>query len=265
MKFKQRPHLRKSTKGKIFPAGRGTVKRKVKVITKRKNIYIPPAWKKVKYYKDKEYVATGIDEKGRLQYIYPKKFVEKQNIGKHKRINKLQAQMPALLKDITKDADKGNQEAQAVYTMYKTGLRPGTDRDTLADKKAYGVTTLLKKHVKVNNNTVLFDFPGKKGVHVNKSVKDPHLAKYVKNRVNYTELFDTNTTKVRSYFNKKTHHKFKIKDLRTLKAKDITATVPKTRDKKLYRKEVGKVVAAELGNTPTVALSSYVDPKSVNP
>ena len=60
---------------------------------------------------------------------------------------------------------------------------------------------------------------------------------------------------------------FKTKDLRTLLAHDLAArevaarpapTTQKEYDK--ARREVGAVVYASLGNTPAVALGSYIDP-----
>jgi DNA topoisomerase IB len=202
----QRPHTRVSKKGKVFKAGRGNSKLSLKMAKQRK-VYIPPAWKNVTFYSDEDFVATGEDEKGRLQYVYPKLFVEKQDLKKHRRINRLEGQIGTLMRTIQNDASKGNQEAQAIYTIYKTGFRPGTEKDTMADKKSYGIATLKKKHVKLKpKNIVEFNFMGKKGVKINKDVKDKKLYKIIKDRKNNTDLFDTNSNKVRKYFNKKTHN-----------------------------------------------------------
>ena len=259
---KQRPHKRVSKKGKVFKAGRGNSKAAISMAKKR-NVYIPPAWKDVTFFTDENYVATGIDEKGRTQYIFDKFFVEKQDIKKHRRINKLGSQIGSLMNSINKDADKGNQEAQAVYAIYKTGFRPGTEKETFADKKAFGIATMKKKHVKLKGtDKVEFDFVGKKGVKINKEVKDKKLYKIIKDRKNNTDLFDTNSNKVRKYFNKKTQGKFKVKDLRTLKAAEVAKKTLKG-NKQITKKQLGESVANELGNTPTVALGSYINPNLI--
>ena len=252
---KQRKHIRRSKKGRPFIAGRGKARRKKKVA-------IPPAWKNVKFWNNREYIATGIDEKGRLQYIYPRSFVNRQQLRKHRRVDRLDSLLSPIIEKIIKDADKGNQEAQAVYTLFKTGFRPGTDKDTLADKKAYGVTTLRKRHVKLKNGKVNFKFTSKKGVKVDKDFKDKRLNKYVKERLKSTELFDTDINKTRAYFKKKTRGRFQLKDLRTLRAHKITDKLLKKK-KSATRKEVGEKVSEELGNTPAIALKSYVDPRKV--
>lgn len=268
-RFRQRPHRRVSKKGKPFKAGKGSPKPKIAkrppwivAVAKRHKIYLPPAWKNVRFHKDKEYIFTGIDAKGRIQYVYPKTFSDQQKRRKFKRVNQLEKAMPEVLKKIYGDLAQDNQEAQATYVLYKTGFRPGARKDTLAEKKAYGVTTMLKNQVKVKpNNLVEFDFTGKKGVPIHKVLKDRKLAAIIKSRKKDKKLFNTNVDLVRSYFNKKTKGRFQLKDLRTLKAYGTTKQVLK---KGGGKKEVGRAVSVDLGNTPTVALQAYVNPTSIS-
>jgi len=226
---------------------------------------VPPHLKKVKYYDNRRYVATGLDSKGRVQYIYPEGVKMKFASQKYKRINRLKKQEDELMGGIIKDAKKGDVEAQAVYTMYKTGFRPGSGRDTKSDVQAFGTTTLLKKHVRVRpNNRVKFKFVGKKGVKIEKEVKDKLLSDVIKERKNDQRVFETNVNNVRSYFKRKTSNRFQLKDLRTLKAFDVAdkaLTGSKLKDPKKIKKEVVAKVAEELGNTPSIAASAYIAPK----
>jgi len=216
-------------------------------------------------YKDKNYIATGIDSKGRLQYIYPKKFKKKTSSKKYSRIERLSKRKDMIIDKIIEDAKKGNVEAQAIYTMYKTGFRPGSDKDTKAEKKAFGTITLLKKQVKLKpHNIVSFDFIGKKGVRIKKDVKDKLLADVMKERKDDPKIFDTSNEDVRSYFDKRTNNQFKLKDLRTLKAFDVADEAigsTKLKDPKEIKKEVIHKVSMELGNTPSIAASAYIAPK----
>lgn len=220
-----------------------------------RGIRVPPAWKNVKFHKDKDYIVTGEDKKGRVQYIYPKGYVSRVKEKKFKRVRRLTEEMPKIIDSVKQDVAKGNQEAEVVYTMYKTGFRPGGEKDTLADQQSYGVSTLLGRQVAVSGDSVKFKFTGKKGVGVDRSFRDRLLADIIRRRkVGKNRLFDTTDSKVRKYFEKKTRGRYKVKDLRTAKAQILASSL--SGDKK----EIGKKVSAELGNTPAVALGSYVDP-----
>ncbi len=197
---------------------------------------VPPAWKDVKYYTNKPYVVTGVDKKGRLQYIYPPSFVKKASEKKYVRIDKLESQIPGIIDKVKADVKAEKPEAEAVYTIYKTGFRPGSEKDTLADKQAYGVSTLEPKHVKVKGNTVEFKFIGKKGVYVEKDVTDKLLADIMKKRKGNKQLFSASDSQMRVYFSDITGNKYKLKDLRTLRAHKIAKELDG--DKKEIAQEV---------------------------
>lgn len=228
---------------------------------------IPPGLKHVQYFKDKPYIAKGVDTAGRIQYVYPKRVLERGTKKKFSRIERLAERKDEFLDRIKNDARDGRVEAQAVYTMFKTGFRPGSDKDTKAKKKAYGVTTLLKDHVKVRPPRVEFDFIGKKGVRIKKTVKDSLLAKIIKEHKDSRRLFDTSDAEVREYFDTKTQGRFQLKDIRTLKAFEVADEVlekTKSKDPAEIKKKVVAKVSEELGNTPTVAATSYIAPKLEN-
>jgi len=225
------------------------------ISTKRAKYKVPPAWKNVKFHSDKEYVVTGKDKKGRTQYIYPEKFREKADEAKFERVEELEKQMPSIMAEVKQDVRAGVPEAEAVYTIYKTGFRPGTEKDTKADTQSYGVSTLKPKHVKVKGDLVQFKFIGKKGVPVEKSVKDKVLAGIMKKRkTNDGQLFSESDHQMRNYFNEVTDGEYKLKDLRTLRAHKLAKGLDGD------KKEIAQAVSKDLGNTPAVAIKSYVDP-----
>jgi len=234
--------------------------RRTSVKKHSRKVYVPPAWKKVKYYKNKPYLATGIDAKGRLQYIQDPVFKKRQSNKKFNRVNRLEKQINPIKSKILRDVDKGNQEARVVYTIYKTGFRPGSDSDTLAERKAYGASTLLKNHVKLKpNNIVKFTFPSKKGGNVDQEIKDSRLSKIIKQQLTSKRLFGTDANKVRKYFSKITKNRFKLKDLRTLKAQNIAKQVSRKKD--VTPKIIKEEVSLKLDNTPTVAGQAYINPR----
>ena len=247
-----RPHQhRRRLKRKTITVNRGVPKRVRRKIPK---LRIPPAWKQVSFPTNKNYLVTGVDEKGRTQYLYPESFCVDKSAVKYKRIDKLEKKVPLLQRRLNKDLS--TDEAQSVYLMLKTGFRPGTNKDTKAEKKAYGAINLKKEHIKLKpKHSILFDFDGKKGVRINKLVQDKKLYDLLKNKKTAQDLFNTNHEKTSKYFKKLVGKEYSLKDLRTLKANQIA------KQSNLPKKELSKKVAEELGNTPSIAQKSYINPK----
>ena len=75
--FNESKNHAKAAKGIKTRMNFGSMPIKKQQIQKKKfsKVAVPPAWQNVKFYEDKPYVATGIDSKGRTQYIYTKKSV----------------------------------------------------------------------------------------------------------------------------------------------------------------------------------------------
>jgi DNA topoisomerase-1 len=154
-----------------------------------------------------------------------------------------------------------------VYLIDKTGFRPGSDSETGGDVKAYGATTLEADHVKIDGKKVSFDFIGKKGVRITKTLEDDRLAMLLRPRVSKGgRLFSVSDGQVRDYLHSR-DGAFKLKDFRThngtAKALDAMKRMPKPKSLTAFKKAqrmVAKVVSEHLGNTPAVALKSYIDP-----
>ena len=112
------------------------------------------------------------------------------------------------------------------------------------------------------------EFVGKKGVFQSHVVDNPQVAEMLLRRKARTaengDLFDVSGEKLR----KKMPEGLLVKDLRTIlatqTAEDMLKELPKATDAKSMeklRKQVATVVSGKLGNTPTMALGSYIDPK----
>jgi DNA topoisomerase-1 len=152
------------------------------------------------------------------------------------------------------------------------GIRPGSDTDTKAKVKAYGASTLEGRHVVEEDGQVYLRFTGKKGVAINLAVSNPDIARDLADRASRAgaggRLFPAVAgDSLLEYTHTLNGGGFKTKDFRTLLAtrsamKQVEqAEPPKT--EKDYKKrvlEVAKAVSARLGNTPTVALQSYINP-----
>ena len=236
---------------------------------------VPPAWKDVKLSSDPkaDLQVTGIDKKGRKQAIYSVEHSERASAEKFARLKEFTQELPQLRQKIEADINNKSippheREAAAVLSLIdKTGFRIGSDRETGADKTAFGASTLKANHVKIDGDKVQFSFTGKKGVRINKTVHDEHLASILKGRVKTRgRLFDVTDGQVRDYLRSR-DGEFKVKDFRTWKGtavaiREIQKMKPPAEGKPFLKAQrmVARKVARELGNTPTVALKSYIDP-----
>ena len=213
--------------------------------------------------KGAEYDKVGIDSKGRRVRLYSKEHKESVAKKKFSRVDRLKKKYPQILSRVEKDLSSKDQStrenAMAMYVILKTGLRPGSYKETLGDVQAYGVSTLRSEHVTVKGNVVKFHFIGKKGVKIEKVVVDPKMASIIrKQKKSGKELFPTvNDSSLRSYVAK--FGQYKTKDFRTLHANTIAT---KLMNKGVDRKEVVVRVADELQNTPGVTKSAYIAPST---
>ena len=239
---------------------------------------VPPAWTEVKLNPDPSarLQVVGRDVKGRAQYLYSAEHSEAAAAEKFARLKAFNAQAPAIVEaaraqmDNPKLDQKTKDAAAVVKLISATGFRIGSETDTGADVQAHGATTLTGDHVQVKGDTIEFEFVGKKGVNIKKTLTDHHLAQYIAARQKANgkgQLFSCNDAQVRDWFHANGGDQFKVKDFRTwngtCRALEVISThePPKTKAEfTKMRATVGKEVAAHLGNTPTVALASYIDP-----
>ncbi len=240
-----------------------------------RGLKIPPAWKEVTYANDPkaDLLVTGRDAKGRLQAIYSERFAQSQAAAKFARVQELARKFDAI-----RNENKANMRnpatrdhAAALDLIMRTGIRPGSDKDTGAAKQAYGATTLEGRHVVRDGADVRLQFTGKKGVSLDIPVPN-EIKKDVLSRAAAAgpggRLFpNTDDGALRDYVRTLDGGGFKTKDFRTALgtsvAADAVKDTPAPTDAKSYKKAVigvGKRVAAVLGNTPAIAIRSYVNP-----
>lgn len=246
-----------------------------------KSLVIPPAWTDVKFNPDPNgaLLAVGKDSKGRRQSVYSAEFTKTQAEAKFRRIEELNAKFSEIEQQNAKGRrskdPKVKDVADCLHLIMKTGIRPGSDDDTGADVKAYGATTLTADHVVKTKEGVFLKFVGKKGVKLNIPIDDPELASSLVKRAKTAgaggKLFPTTNDKnLLAYTHTMDGGGFKTKDFRThlgtshamSEVKRINETAPPGTAKD-YRKmvlDVAKSVATKLGNTPVVALQSYISP-----
>ena len=242
-------------------------------------IGIPPAWRDVRVNLSPEatVVATGRDAKNRSQSKYSATHAARAAAIKFGRVAELRKKRAAIFRELDHDATDAalRENAECLKLIMQVGIRPGSDNDTKADYKSFGATTLEGRHVKVSANGIVslkFVSGKNKGREIELPVGDHKTAAMLLRRAKTAgaggRLFDTDATRLREYSKDRDGKGFKTKDHRTALGTEVAireiASRKKppatTREYKQAVKEVAEVVARTLGNTPSVALKSYIDP-----
>lgn len=254
-----------------------------KIIDRLKTLVIPPAWKKVWVCPKEEghLQVTGLDDKGRKQYLYHPEWTRLQQENKFSRIIEFGKTLPLIRKRIQKDSrkiklTKEKVIALALEVMEETLIRAGNKyyRD---QNDSYGLTTLTNKHVKITGKDILFKFRGKKGVLHEIKIHDRRLAKQLRTvkEIPGQHLFqfiDKNgencsidSGDLNRYIQECSNREFTSKDFRTWygtvwafrKLCEMEPFKNKTECKRNIV-EMYDFVASKLGNTRSVCRKYYV-------
>jgi len=241
-----------------------------------KSLKIPPAWSNVHHSMDPNapLQATGHDVKGRKQYVYHPSFTSSQAEAKFAKIKELDNSFENI--KTRNEQNRGHHDpkvaehAHVMSLIMHTGIRPGGEGDTKAAKQAYGATTLKGRHIVQLQKGTRLRFTGKKGVGLDIPVNEPHLASMLHERAKAAgpggDLFPRVSARslldyahgLGGYTPKdfRTH-------LGTKSAVEHMKNIAPPTDEASYKKAVRAVanhVSTRLGNTPTVALQSYIHP-----
>ena len=279
-------YSRKGKSPKFFYTDSSGVRTKDKEAIKRiKALVLPPAWREVWISEDPEghLQATGIDEAGRKQYRYHPHWNLIRNQTKYYRLLTFSESLPNLREQVEHDLrrrDFGLQRviALVIKLMDKTCIRVGNQRYKVKHGSS-GITTLDARATTIQGSKIRFQFTGKKGIKQDITLRDPYLAKLVKQfkEMPGRRLFQytnenggrcaLNAGQVNDYIREYTGGNFSAKDFRTwmgtVTAFEYLSGQEKYGTKRQYTRTVNTcldVVAAHLGNTRTVCKKYYVHP-----
>src|SRR5260221_1161525 len=182
--------LRGITRRRTEPGGPFRTPRGVPITDKRQRaghnrLAIPPGWSDVWICPDPDghIQATARDARGRKQYRYHPSYREARDRSKFKRMLEFSEVLPRLRERIERDLrapDLSRKQllATVVRLLDRTLIRVGND-EYVRENKSYGLTTLRRRHVKVQGATLRFEFRGKSGVDHTIALDDPRLARIV--------------------------------------------------------------------------------------
>jgi DNA topoisomerase IB len=258
------------------------------VLDRIRELAIPPAWEDVWIcpYPMGHIQATGIDAAGRKQYRYHDRWRERRDAQKFESMIRFARALPRLRARVAEDLARPGMPRErvlacAVRLLDRGFFRIGSE-DYAEENDTYGIATMQKRHVTVSGDEVTFDYEAKGGQRRLQTIGDPEVAELVRalkqRRGGGEELLaykvgrhwvDVKSADINEYVKDAAGEEFSAKDFRTwsgtvLAAVGLAVSGP-ARGTKSSRKRAKaravKEVARYLGNTPTVARASYIDPR----
>lgn len=256
-----------------------------------RDLVIPPAWKDVWVtpYANGHLQAVGTDDAGRRQYLYHPDWRVRRDAEKFDRMlefgKALTKARELMVRDLGLEGMPLERACAAAVRLLDLGyFRIGND--VYADTNgSFGLTTLERRHVRRRQDRLVFAFVGKSGVEHRIEIDDAvvveaieimrrrrgadsRLLAYKLGRGWRSVLPDL----VNEYVRSSTGVEATAKDFRTWHATVLAAAAlaetPEPGHSAASRKRAVagamKEVSSFLGNTPTLAKSSYVDPRVID-
>ncbi|MFL5907274.1 MAG: DNA topoisomerase IB [Solirubrobacterales bacterium] len=260
------------------------------VLERIRALAIPPAWEDVWICADPlgHIQATGIDARGRKQYRYHDLWRERRDRQKFEAMLEFARSLPQLRGQVERDLRKRSLTRErvlacAVRLLDRGFFRIGSE-DYAEENDTYGLATMRKRHVKVQGDTVTFDYEAKGGKRRVQVVGDRSISGLVKSlrsrRGGGHELLahrngrswsDIRSADINEYIKQAIGDQHSAKDFRTWNATVLAAVVlaASARERDLSTKggraraqrDAVKQVAHYLGNTPAVCRAAYIDPR----
>jgi DNA topoisomerase IB len=242
--------------------------------------------------------ATGIDAASRKQYLYHEQWRAHRDRQKFDSMIAFGEALPRMRRRVARDLRLGGNKsagsasdrlardrvlACSVRLLDLGFFRIGSE-DYAERNESFGLTTMLRKHVTIEQDLLVFDFPAKSSQRRVQAIADGEALAVVadlKRRRGGSQLLayregaqwsELRAEDVNDYIKRCSGGEFTAKDFRTWNA-TVLAAVALAGAQERPRSRAGrdravaaaiKTVAAYLGNTPAVCRASYVDPRVID-
>jgi DNA topoisomerase IB len=229
--------------------------------------------------------ATGLDAAGRKQYRYHERWEQRRAARKYEAMRGFAAALPRLRRAVRRDIrlegmPRERALACAVRLLDLGFFRVGGEEYAEANE-SFGLATIRREHVSVQDGEMVFDFPAKSGQRRVQSIRDTEAIAAVeamrRRRGGPEDLLayrrdggweDVRSSDVNAYIQEQIGERFSAKDFRTWHGTVLAAVAlagqPAPRTEAAGKRTIAaavKDVAEALGNTPAVCRSSYIDPR----
>jgi DNA topoisomerase-1 len=226
--------------------------------------------------------AWGLDARGRKQYRYHARAIEKGELSKHYRVRQLAHDLPKLKRKLDrdfrrKDFSKERICAGIVLLISDVFFRVGSDRYE-RENNTFGITTLRKSHVAIDEDVIRFEYRGKRSIRQTQFLESHDMARFIGSMLDTPgrrlfryerdgEWENITARDVNDYLRELADFPYTVKDFRTwggtLRMATVLADLGKAPNENARKKTVTqavRLVASELHNTPAICRKSYVHP-----
>ncbi|MBV9749241.1 MAG: DNA topoisomerase IB [Acetobacteraceae bacterium] len=250
-----------------------------------RKLAIPPAYADVWICRDPQghLQAVGRDARGRKQYRYHPRWREVRDEAKYGKMLAFGRVLPQIRARVRQDLARHGLPREKVLAaivalLEKTMIRIGNE-EYAKDNKSYGLTTLRRRHVRVEGGHLAFDFRGKHGIEHHIDLADPRLARVVarcqhlpgQDLFHYQgedgQVHHVTSDDVNQYLHEIAGEEITAKDFRTWAATNLAAVALSELERfdsqaKAKKNVVAMVeqVAKKLGNTPAICRKCYIHP-----
>lgn len=281
----ERTGLRRSSDSKGGWSDARTISARPSDLKRIAALRIPPAWTDVYVSPSasSKLQAVGRDRAGRWQYIYHESWVGRTDRRKYARLVRFIQSLPKLRRAVETDLNStGLSEKRVLACMVRIlmchFIRPGSQAYERANG-SYGLTTLRRRHVRVEIGAVVFEFTGKSGKDQRMVIHDRAAVRVLKELLSHRgnpffrhengdgTLSAVTPAALNSYIHERLDDEFSAKDFRTWAGSLLCAGAlaraaargePPT--KRLVAEAVRETSEA-LHNTPAVTRASYIAPR----
>jgi DNA topoisomerase I len=269
----------------------GRTIRDVEVLQRLRQLAIPPAYRDVWIcpWPNGHLQAVGTDDRGRRQYLYHPQWRAQRDRDKHDRVLTVAERLPQARERVAEHlALPGMPRERALATAFRLldlGFFRVGGESYAQENGSFGLATIRREHVLVEGDRVVFEYLAKSGKERHVAVADAEVVDAVqtlrRRRTGPDDLLawrdggqwrDITSEDVNAYVKDVVGGEVSAKDFRTwhatvLAAVALAVSVPAVASATSRKRAVKRAmdeVAQYLGNTPTVARASYVDPRVVD-
>ena len=271
-------------RGHIYYDPEGNKMDKSEIAERLKNLVIPPNWNDVwiSARPNGHLQVTGYDEKGRKQYLYHPEWLAYRNATKFNKLISFAEKLPEIRCKVKEDLQQENWTkskvlALVVRVLDESYIRIG-NRSYLEENNTYGLTTLRRKHLKVDEEGVVLNYQAKSGKQREVNIEQKELVALIKecSELPGYEIFryqeggkgkPVDSEDVNEYLREIAGEEFSSKDFRTwggtvTAIEEFEGAVKEVKEntKKEPVPTLVNRVAEQLGNTAAVCRAYYIHP-----
>lgn len=276
---------RRQGKGFAYRLPDGSAIRDAALLARIRSLVIPPAWTQVWIcpFATGHIQATGRDARGRKQYIYHPEFRALRESGKYDQLPAFARLLPAIRARVATDMARPGLPrdkvlATIVHLLETTLIRIG-NADYAVQNGSHGLTTLHRRHVKIERGVLRFRFTGKSGKSWDLALQDRRVINVIRacQELPGQEVFryrdddgsvqSVSSADVNAYLRDISGAEVTAKDFRTWAGTVLAALTLQAFGAPASRRAANKnlraalvQVAAKLGNTVAICRKCYIHP-----